>query len=1000
MSLKLITGPVNSGKAGLVLEAVGDAAKAGLDPILVVPTAADSDMLRRELAGRGVTEAVRVVGFRGLWEQVARRLGFDPRPLARFRLQRIARAVTDEALAADRLQSSLRLSAREDGFAPALVQFADELGEAGAGPERFEAAMAAWAAAEPSMERYATDLSVLVGAYRERLASLGARDESGYVAELVAELAANADSWGRAPVFMYGFDDFSGRQLATIEALAGPGEAPVTVSFPFEERVAFEAREPVYLRLASLAGEELHRCERGSAHYEPQSAGALGGLEERLFEPGAQPVEPGPAVERYVGGSERAELELVAARVAALIERDGVAPERIAVAVRDIDSGTVPLVEAIFAEASVPIAMRQRIVIGRTALVRGVLALMRCALAADPEAPTSRELAADLITWLRTPGVSGPEFHWQADALERLLRQGEIGSLQQAEEQWSRISGLDSVTALEILREGFAESDAEGYRRAAGQARRVLASALGAGEAPVLEADRLRNAEALADLLVGFDDLDWLLARDEALAPGPGQAVSELAAREIEVGESLVPGAVSVAQPLALRARRVDTLLVARMQESQYPSRGRESPFLGEMTRARVDRACEAAGLEPLWPDAQPDRVAAERHLLHALLSRAERMLAYSHHRMTDSGDPVNPSLFLDDIEDLFEPEPVRLIRRLGETAWDPDEGRLLPSAYQLELAALGPRVGREESYRLSAPLAVESLSGRGVWSATSLELYLRCPVAWFVERFLRPENLDPDSESLRFGDAAHRVLRKVFEELAPGERRLAPENLDAALAALEEAVAGVELLSPDPVQERIMRRRLGRMLARFLRHGSEAGSGFEPAEFEMEFGSSGQPPVDLGDGLVLRGQIDRVDTRDGDAIVIDYKSGRTSDDWPADKWLDRGVLQGALYALVYEDQRPGERVVGSLYSSLRVDKKGPRGAIEVEADIDRSDITGTDRKPEEEFRALLEESRELAAGAVAQIGEGDLTPTEDPRRCAFTRNGGCAYPEICRRYR
>jgi len=139
---------------------------------------------------------------------------------------------------------------------------------------------------------------------------------------------------------------------------------------------------------------------------------------------------------------------------------------------------------------------------------------------------------------------------------------------------------------------------------------------------------------------------------------------------------------------------------------------------------------------------------------------------------------------------------------------------------------------------------------------------------------------------------------------------------------------------------------------------------------------------------------------RQGDAIVIDYKSGRTSDDWPADKWLDRGVLQGALYALVYEDQRPGERVVGSLYSSLRVDKKGPRGAIEAEADIDRSDITGTDRKPEEELRALLEQSRELAAGAVAQIGEGDLTPTEDPRRCAFTRNGGCAYPEICRRYR
>jgi RecB family exonuclease len=412
-----------------------------------------------------------------------------------------------------------------------------------------------------------------------------------------------------------------------------------------------------------------------------------------------------------------------------------------------------------------------------------------------------------------------------------------------------------------------------------------------------------------------------------------------------------------------------------------------------------VDGAAAKAGLDPLWPDGQPDRVAAERHLLLALLSRAERMLAWSHYRMTDAGEPANPSLFLDDIEDLFDPAPELLVRRLGETGWEEDP-RLAPSEFQLALAGLSAREGREEPYRLATPAAVESLSGRGVWSATALELYLRCPVAWFVERFIRPENLEPDSESLRFGDAAHRALKAVFETLPEGERRLTEENVEGALAVLEETVETIELLSPDPVQERIMRRRMGRMLSGFLRQEAASGSQFVPAEFEMEFGSGGSPPADLGDGLVLRGQIDRVDRDGGDAIVLDYKSGSTSQDWPAAKWLERGVLQAALYALVYEQEKPGERVVGSMYASLRADSKGPRGAIEAEADMERTDITGTDRKSFDEFRELLEEARELAAGAVARIGEGDLSPTDTPERCAFTRDGGCAHPEICRRYR
>ena len=72
MSLTLVTGPANAEKAGFVLGRVRAAAAAGRDPILVVPTAADVDTFRRELAGDGVALGVSVERFKGLLRQIGR----------------------------------------------------------------------------------------------------------------------------------------------------------------------------------------------------------------------------------------------------------------------------------------------------------------------------------------------------------------------------------------------------------------------------------------------------------------------------------------------------------------------------------------------------------------------------------------------------------------------------------------------------------------------------------------------------------------------------------------------------------------------------------------------------------------------------------------------------------------------------------------------------------------------------------------------------------------
>src|SRR3954447_11458587 len=91
MPLTLVTGPANSAKAAEVLGGV----RAALDrePLLVVPTAADVDRYRRELAEGGIVFGVRVLRFAELIEEAARRAGQTGVPLGATARDRIVAAV-------------------------------------------------------------------------------------------------------------------------------------------------------------------------------------------------------------------------------------------------------------------------------------------------------------------------------------------------------------------------------------------------------------------------------------------------------------------------------------------------------------------------------------------------------------------------------------------------------------------------------------------------------------------------------------------------------------------------------------------------------------------------------------------------------------------------------------------------------------------------------------------------------------------------------------------
>ncbi len=100
MPLTLITGPANSAKAGEVLAAYAAQRRRGA--LLVVPTAADAQLLQRELAeGESAVIGGAVLTFSGLSREIARRAGYEGRRLSALQRERLLQARAEARRAED-----------------------------------------------------------------------------------------------------------------------------------------------------------------------------------------------------------------------------------------------------------------------------------------------------------------------------------------------------------------------------------------------------------------------------------------------------------------------------------------------------------------------------------------------------------------------------------------------------------------------------------------------------------------------------------------------------------------------------------------------------------------------------------------------------------------------------------------------------------------------------------------------------------------------------------
>ena len=1010
MPLKLIHGPPNSGRAGVVRRAF--TADLERDPVLVVPTVDDVFAFERELCASGAVLGGAAMTFGALFRTVATAAGSPPgaelSPAQRLRAVAVAIAARQSRL------GPLRRSAARPRFAGALERLLDELQAAGVEPEEVEAS-----AATLEGSAYLSDLATLYGGYEEVRRRSGRTDAHGIAREAIAQLRRDGSFWGGRPVLLYGFDDLTEIQLQLVAALAERAE--VTVALPYEEgSAALAARGRLLERLrehVGVAAEELTAADPANTE-----SPLLFHLARHFGSPRPPRLEPDGSLTLLRSAGTRAEAEAVAAHVSRLLQV-GADPAQVAVALRD-PARRGPEIAAALEANGIAVALEAELPAAGTGVGGALLALLETAFGA--------RRATDFLRYLRGPSGWRPD---TVDWFERSLRRRRVRDAETALLTWEGES-REVPRDLQRLREA-AERSPQALAAAVGALAATMASRPlreeGDGPRPRRgEGLELRAAGAIAAALAELGELG-------ALAPRPDELAAILSELRFRAWSGPVEGRVRIADPYRLRAARFDHVVVASLQDGEFPRRDRGAdPFLSDSQRATL-------GLDP-----RRDSEAEERYLFHACLALPRRSLVLSYRDSDDDGAATARSPLLDDVRALLAPAPdgaapdpveeaitvgrdlARVVAPLAEAPSEDELARALaahgPAAdAPALLEAVG--VGGEPAARLLGRLAqarraeaaarapgplrnpavLESLAAVPAYGGTTLEEFDVCSYRWFAGHELDPQLLEPVPDPLVQGGLMHEALDRLYRERPGGDPLPRPGSLAAwrerGRELLAEIVAEREL--GDHPAERAMARRVERLLERFLGEEAERETGgFEPWLLEARFGEhpdAERPVLDLG-GWGLHGAVDRVDrAADGRAVVIDYKlAGAVT---PREKFEERGKLQLPLYALAVAEHW-GARPVGALYHPLRgTSVRRPRGVASSEAaeELAGYNLYPSDVVEPEGLEEELEVSRQRAGAIVARIRGGEIRRDPGPREGLRGHDvcpPWCTFAPICRRDR
>lgn len=137
------------------------------------------------------------------------------------------------------------------------------------------------------------------------------------------------------------------------------------------------------------------------------------------------------------------------------------------------------------------------------------------------------------------------------------------------------------------------------------------------------------------------------------------------------------------------------------------------------------------------------------RRLFYVAITRAKKYLCISFPDYTNEGKPLEPSMFLAEIEQEHELPAEKLVIE--------EETRTQFAALQFE-KNFAPEVQHLDDE------LVDRIVNGFVMSATALNNYLRCPLGFYYQNIIRIPS--PKNEAAEFGSAIHHALEQLFRKM------------------------------------------------------------------------------------------------------------------------------------------------------------------------------------------------------------------------------------------
>ena len=639
--------------------------------------------------------------------------------------------------------------------------------------------------------------------------------------------------------------------------------ADVTVSLPFEPGGWPSGPWPACTRACPSSPRSASSSPRSTTTTRPARAPALHQVERGLFERDPPRAGGGGRGDRLPRRGRRAGRGGAGRRRACSTSCAGHLARRRGGGFRD-PTRYSSLVEQVFGAYGVPYSLDRSLPFAHTGLGRGLLALIRCA-----RRERQRRRPPRLPAHPRAPHAARAGRPARGRACARTARTAPAQARALWESEHWRLTTSTGWPAPPTRRRTWRSWQAVLARLFAAPYQR---------RAPVLAGPELDDPRVFRAGQQALAELRALLEHDGAAA-GP-RAGGTRARRPAACtwARTRSPTGSRWRAPEAIRARRFEAVLVLGLQEGEFPGGSPPEPFLPDDVRREI---AKASGLVlPLRED-QLDR---ERYLFYVCASRAERVLVLSSRTSDEEGSPRRPP---SSWTTCASSSPAAAPRPLAGR-------RDLDAGGRAHRRGVGPRPGRARAAARGAPSRARSPRSR-CWPSwrsaarcppAALERFADCPVKWLVENVLRPRRSSPTPSRWCAAQLAHAVLERTYMRLrdetgdpprdgartSPTPSGSCSRSCDAARSEFRispEPDAGAGRRPPARVRPAAPPRGRGRADGTFEPELSSCASARASVEHD---------PVEIGDGLLVSGRIDRVDTSDGMALVIDYKSGRRVD--------------------------------------------------------------------------------------------------------------------------